>query len=119
MPVVLLASVGNAGGNDQEVESNRGTAVLTKTRQRTVRPPLYKVVLLNDDYTPMEFVVALLEQVFKMPRERAISLMLAIHTKGVGVAGVYTHEIAETKAHQVMTIARNHEHPLRCTIERE
>ena len=119
MPVVLLASVGNASGNDHEVESNRGTAVLTKTRQRTVRPPLYKVVLLNDDYTPMEFVVALLEQVFKMPRERAISLMLAIHTKGVGVAGVYTHEIAETKAHQVMTIARNHEHPLRCTIERE
>ena len=102
-----------------EDQNSAGTAVLTKPKETTERPPMYKVLLLNDDYTPMEFVVAVLEQVFLMQRDRAISLMLDIHNKGVGVAGVFTHEIAETKALQVMAIARSHEHPLRCTIEKD
>ncbi len=80
---------------------------------------MYKVVLLNDDYTPMEFVVAVLEQVFQMQRDRAIALMLAVHRTGVGVAGVFTHEIAETKANQVIRLAQINEHPLQCRIEKE
>ena len=112
-------AAGNTGPDGAEVGGNAGTSVLTKPKDKVERPPMYKVLLLNDDYTPMEFVVAILEQVFVMPRERAISLMLDIHNKGVGVAGVFSHEIAETKATQVMAIARNHEHPLRCTIERD
>ena len=100
-------------------DDGTGTAVLTKRKEKTKRAPLYKVLLLNDDYTPMEFVVAILEQVFRMPRDRAISLMLDVHKTGVGVAGVYVHEIAETKAAQVLSIAKSHEHPLQCTIEKE
>ncbi len=110
---------GNSDKQGDQFGNDAGTVVLTRPKEKTERPPMYKVLLLNDDYTPMEFVVAVLEQVFLMPRERAISLMLDIHNKGIGVAGVFTHEIAETKATQVMAIARSHEHPLRCTIEKE
>ena len=108
-----------AAAEDERGQDGVGTSVLTKPRDRTQRAPMYKVLLLNDDYTPMEFVVAVLEQIFAMQRDRAIALMLDVHRKGVGVAGVYTHEIAETKAAQVVAVARNHEHPLQCTIERE
>ena len=100
-------------------EDGTGTKVLTRRKEQTARVPMYKVLLLNDDYTPMEFVVAILEQVFHMPRSRAISLMLDVHKTGIGVAGVYVHEVAETKATQVLAIARSHEHPLQCTIEKE
>lgn len=109
----------NAAVKDGRGQDGAGTSVLTKPREKTQRAPMYKVLLLNDDYTPMEFVVAVLEQVFAMQRDRAIALMLDVHRKGVGVAGVYAHEIAETKAAQVVAIARNHEHPLQCTIEKE
>jgi ATP-dependent Clp protease adaptor protein ClpS len=84
---------------------------------KTKQPPLYQVVLLNDDYTPMEFVVDVLEKFFRMDRMRATGVMLEVHTKGKGVCGVYTFEIAETKVAQVMTYARQHQHPLLCTME--
>ena len=80
-------------------------------------PPLYRVVLLNDDYTPMEFVVEILETIFGMERTRATQVMLEVHTKGKGVCGVYNFEIAETKVAQVMGIAQQHQHPLLCTME--
>ncbi len=96
-----------------------GTSVLSRPESETERAPMYKVLLINDDYTPMEFVVAILEQIFMMSRDNAIALMLAVHNKGVGVAGVFPHEIAETKARQVIDLARKNQHPLMCTIEKE
>jgi ATP-dependent Clp protease adaptor protein ClpS len=93
--------------------------VATKTRAKTQRPSLYKVLLLNDDYTPMEFVVHVLERFFGKSREDATRIMLHVHQKGVGVCGVYTFEIAETKVAQVIEFARQSQHPLQCTMERE
>ena len=95
------------------------SGVATKTRARTQRPPLYKVLLLNDDYTPMEFVVHILERFFGMTHAQAFELMLVVHKKGVAVVGVFSHEIAETKVVQVMDFARRHQHPLQCTMEKE
>ena len=88
-----------------------------EARPKVKRPPLYRVVLINDDYTPMEFVVDILESVFSMERTRATQVMLEVHTKGKGVCGVYNYEIAETKVAQVMGIAKQHQHPLLCTME--
>ena len=93
--------------------------VATKTRTRTQRPSLYKVLLLNDDYTPMEFVVHVLERFFNKSREDATRIMWHVHQKGVGVCGVYTFEIAETKVTQVTEFARQNQHPLQCTMEKE
>jgi ATP-dependent Clp protease adaptor protein ClpS len=91
--------------------------VVEEARPKTKRPPLYQVVLLNDDYTPMEFVVDVLEQIFSLDRTNATRVMLEVHTRGKGVCGVYTYEIAETKVAQVTTYARQHQHPLLCTME--
>ncbi|MFN3233635.1 MAG: ATP-dependent Clp protease adapter ClpS [Alphaproteobacteria bacterium] len=96
-----------------------GTDVATKTRTKTEKPSLYKVLLLNDDYTPMEFVVHILERFFNKNREEATNIMLTVHQKGIGVCGVYTFEVAETKVTQVIDYARRHEHPLQCTLEKE
>ena len=93
--------------------------VVVKTRPKTQRPPLYKVLLLNDDYTPMEFVVHVLERFFGMNHAQAFEIMLTVHKKGLAVVGVFSHEIAETKVTQVMDFARQHQHPLQCTMERE
>ena len=95
------------------------TLLLERTRPKLKKPPLYKVVLLNDDYTPMEFVVHVLERFFNKNREEATRIMLHVHQKGVGVCGVFTYEIAETKVNQVMDFARRHQHPLQCTLEKE
>ena len=95
------------------------TAVVVETRPKTKRPPLYKVLLLNDDYTPMEFVVHVLERFFGMTHAQAFEIMLTVHKKGLAVVGVFSHEIAETKVGQVMDFARRHQHPLQCTMERE
>jgi ATP-dependent Clp protease adaptor protein ClpS len=95
------------------------TGLITRTRTKTQRPSLYKVLLLNDDYTPMDFVVYILEHFFNKPREEATRIMLHVHQKGVGVCGVYTYEVAETKVAQVMSFARQHQHPLQCTMEKE
>ena len=89
------------------------------TRQKTKKPPLYKVMLLNDDYTPMEFVVHVLERFFGMNHQQSFELMLTVHKKGMAVVGVFSHEIAETKVSQVMDLARQHQHPLQCTMEKE
>ncbi|WP_205859834.1 ATP-dependent Clp protease adapter ClpS [Cochlodiniinecator piscidefendens] len=95
------------------------TGVMTKTRTRTARPPLYKVMLLNDDFTPMEFVVHVLERFFGLNHAQAFEIMLTVHKKGLAVVGIFSHEIAETKVAQVMDAARQNEHPLQCTMERE
>lgn len=93
--------------------------VVLETRTRTQRPPLYKVMILNDDFTPMEFVVHVLERFFGLSHAQAFELMLTVHKKGVAVVGVFSYEIAETKVVQVMDFARRHQHPLQCTMEKE
>ena len=102
---------------DNEDDSDVGVA--TKTRTKTKKPPLYKVLLLNDDFTPMEFVVHILERFFGLTHAQAFEIMLTVHKKGVAVVGVFSHEIAETKVTQVMDFARQHQHPLQCTMEKE
>jgi ATP-dependent Clp protease adaptor protein ClpS len=103
--------------NDQDggAEGRTGTKTLTRTK----KPSLYRVLLLNDDYTPMEFVVYVLERFFQKSREEATTIMLHVHQNGVGVCGVFTYEVAETKVAQVLDLARRHEHPLQCTMEKE
>jgi ATP-dependent Clp protease adaptor protein ClpS len=90
---------------------------LEEARPKLKRPPLYRVVLLNDDYTPMEFVVEVLQKVFSLDRSTATRIMLEVHTKGKGICGVFTYEIAETKVAQVTGLAQQHQHPLLCTME--
>jgi ATP-dependent Clp protease adaptor protein ClpS len=96
-----------------------GTGVVLETRTRTQKPPLYKVMLLNDDYTPMEFVVHVLERFFGLTHSQAFEIMLTVHKKGLAVVGVFSFEIAETKVGQVMDFSRRHQHPLQCTMEKE
>lgn len=93
--------------------------VATKTKPNTQKPSMYKVLLLNDDYTPMEFVIQVLETFFNKNREEATRIMLHVHRKGVGLCGVYTYEVAETKVSQVMAAAKQAQHPLQCTMEKE
>ena len=93
--------------------------VLTKTKPKTAKPPLYKVLLLNDDFTPMEFVVVVLERFFGINNAQSVEIMLTVHKKGVAVVGVFSYEIAETKVTQVMDFSRQHQHPLQCTMEKE
>jgi len=95
------------------------SGLLTKTRPKTQRPPLYKVLLLNDDYTPMEFVVHVLQRFFGISHPQAVEIMMTVHRKGLAVVGVFSFEIAETKVTQVMDYARRNQHPLQCTMERE
>ncbi len=95
------------------------TDVLLKSRPRTQKPAMYKVLILNDDYTPMEFVVHVLERFFNKNQQEATEIMMHVHRKGVGVCGVFTYEIAETKVTQVMDFARANEQPLQCTMEKE
>jgi len=102
--------------HDNEEQGGYDLAV-EEAQPKVKQPPLYRVVLINDDYTPMEFVVDILESVFGMERTRATQVMLEVHTKGKGVCGVYNFEIAETKVAQVMSIAKQHQHPLLCTME--
>jgi ATP-dependent Clp protease adaptor protein ClpS len=99
--------------------SGPSSGVATKVRPKTKRPSLYKVLLLNDDYTPMEFVVHILEQFFNKAREEAVQIMLHVHRHGVGICGVFTYEVAETKVAQVIEFSRRHQHPLQCTMEKE
>ena len=96
-----------------------GTSVITRTRPQTKRPSMYRVLLLNDDYTPMEFVVHVLERFFNKDREAATRIMLHVHHHGIGECGVYTYEVAETKVTQVMDFARKHQHPLQCVMEKK
>ena len=102
----------------QQSDSDSGV-VLQEAQPKLKRPPMYKVVLLNDDYTPMEFVVHILETFFSLGREKATQVMLHVHTRGKGICGVYTKEIAETKMSQVNDYSKQNEHPLLCSIEEE
>jgi len=95
------------------------TAVITKTKPQTKRPSMYRVLILNDDYTPMEFVVHVLERFFGKDHEAATRIMLHVHHHGLGECGVYTYEVAETKVTQVMDFARKHQHPLQCVMEKK
>jgi ATP-dependent Clp protease adaptor protein ClpS len=104
---------GGSGGNGP------GTGVITKVKPRTKKPAMYKVVLLNDDYTPMEFVVIVLERFFGKSQEEATQIMLHVHRRGIGICGVYPYEIAETKVTQVIDFARKNEHPLQCMLEKD
>mgnify|MGYP002713263932 CR=1 FL=1 len=104
---------------DHDGDGDGDVGVKLDVRPKTKRPPLYKVLILNDDYTPMEFVVHVLERYFGMTHAQAVELMLTVHQKGLAVAGVYSHEIAETKVALVMDLAQRHQHPLQCTMEKE
>ncbi len=104
--------------NDQGDDGDSEIGVATKTRTKPKKPSQYKVLLLNDDYTPMEFVVAVLKRFFGMNMEEATRVMLHVHQKGVGVCGIFTYEVAETKVTQVMDAARENQHPLQCTLEK-
>ena len=108
-------SGGEGGGDNGDL---RGGTV-TKTEPKTKKPNLYKVLLLNDDYTPMEFVVFVLERFFNKQPDEANRIMMHVHQKGVGICGVFTYEVAETKVAQVMNFSRQHQHPLQCTMEKE
>lgn len=96
-----------------------GAGVATRTRSKTKEPTPYRVLLLNDDYTPMEFVVLVLQRYFRMDMEAATRVMLHVHQKGVGVCGTFSYEVAETKVTQVMDFARKHQHPLQCVMEKK
>ena len=104
--------------SDKPSRDNDGLAV-AETKPKLQRPKMYKVILLNDDYTPMEFVVMVLERFFCKRREDAVRIMLHVHQKGMGVCGVYTREVAETKVREVMEFSRENQHPLQCTMEPE
>jgi ATP-dependent Clp protease adaptor protein ClpS len=109
-----MADRKNPGG-----PSGPGASVITKTKPQTKRPSLYRVLLLNDDYTPMEFVVHVLERFFNKDVEAATQIMLHVHHHGIGECGVFTYEVAETKVTQVMDFARKHQHPLQCVMEKK
>ena len=104
---------------DKQGDHDPVTGVIIKAKPKTKKPSMYKVLMLNDDYTPMEFVVHVLERFFKMRREEASRIMLHVHRRGVGNCGVFTYEVAETKVNQVMDFARRHQHPLQCTLEKD
>lgn len=105
----------NGPGHDDDGD----TGLAVKTRATTKKPSMYKVLMLNDDYTPMEFVIYILERIFNKSQDQATDIMLHVHQKGVGLCGVFTYEVAETKAAQVMDLARHNQHPLQCTIEKD
>jgi ATP-dependent Clp protease adaptor protein ClpS len=110
----------NMASDDRSSDEGRGTGVgvATRTRSKTKKPQPYKVLMLNDDYTPMEFVVLCLQRFFRMSLEDATRVMLHVHQKGVGVCGIFSYEGAETKVTQVMDFARSQQHPLQCTLEK-
>ncbi|MCB9993988.1 MAG: ATP-dependent Clp protease adapter ClpS [Hyphomicrobiaceae bacterium] len=108
-----------AGPDRDESDGKFDSGLATKTRPKTKRPNLYRVLLLNDDYTPMEFVVGILKEVFNKDHETAWQIMMHVHQNGVGQCGVYPYEVAETKVMRVMDTARKNQHPLQCVMEKE
>ncbi|WP_370636543.1 ATP-dependent Clp protease adapter ClpS [Erythrobacter sp. SDW2] len=113
---IRMAGADDAQGGDGDGDSQVGIA--TKTRAKPKKPSQYKVLMLNDDYTPMEFVVMVLKRFFRMDLDQATRVMLHVHQKGVGVCGIFPYEVAETKVNQVMDFARQNQHPLQCTLEK-
>lgn len=116
------ASDQNTGNGDDDADANGNQtdgSVATKVRPKTKKPSMYKVLLLNDDYTPMEFVVAILESVFHKTRDESMQIMLHVHKKGVGICGVFPYEVAESKVTRVMDASRKSQHPLQCVMEKD
>ena len=107
-----------SAGKDDDADAGDTVGVATKTRAKPKKPSQYKVLMLNDDYTPMEFVVMVLKRFFRMDLEQATRVMLHVHQRGVGVCGIFPYEVAETKVNQVMDFARENQHPLQCTLEK-
>ncbi len=105
--------------NKRDADRGPTTGVVTRAKPKTKKPSMWKVLMLNDDYTPMEFVVYVLEHYFNKNAEEATRIMLHVHQKGIGVCGVYPYEVAETKVTQVMDFARQNQHPLQCTMEKD
>ncbi len=105
--------------DDDHAAGRPGIGVMTRSRTRPKKPAMFRVLLLNDDFTPMDFVVLVLEKFFSKNRQEATEIMLHVHRRGVGICGVYTYEVAETKVNLVMDFARKNEHPLQCTMEKE
>lgn len=118
-PKLFRLRMSHDQSGDDNFDKPNATGTLTKTRAKTKKPALYKVLLLNDDYTPMEFVVYVLEQYFSKTIEDATKIMFSVHQKGVGVCGIFPLEIAETKVAQVLELARINEHPLQCVMEKD
>lgn len=116
---IIMMADENPGKQPPDRELERQNSILLKTRTKTQKPGLYKVLLLNDDYTPMEFVIHILERFFNKNKHEATDIMLHVHRRGVGLCGVFTYEVAETKVNQVMDFARANEQPLQCTMEKE
>ena len=117
-PPLRIVAAGQDGGGDADRDQDTGTVVTERTADpKTEKPPLYKVILLNDDYTPMEFVVIVLMRFFRMNEEKAWQLMYAVHTTGSAVVGIFPRDIAETKSEQVNAFAQENDHPLRSTVE--
>lgn len=121
MPAVPALPAPKMSNDDNRNGAGSGpsTSVITKVKPKTKRPNLYRVLILNDDYTPMEFVVHVLERFFNKDAEAATKIMLHVHHHGIGECGVFTYEIAETKVTQVMDFARKHQHPLQCVMEKK
>ena len=118
-PRLLAVRAAEGGDDDAGVREGQGqVGIATRTRAKPKKPSLYKVLMLNDDYTPMEFVVMVLKRFFRMDLEQAPRVMLHVHQRGVGVCGVFPYEVAETKVNQVMDFARQNQHPLQCTLEK-
>ena len=115
---ILAAGPGKGGNDDGRDGGGTGLGIATRTRTRTKTPSPYKVLMLNDDYTPMEFVVHVLQTFFKMSVDDATRVMLHVHQRGVGVCGIFSYEVAETKVSQVIDCARQNQHPLQCTLEK-
>jgi ATP-dependent Clp protease adaptor protein ClpS len=115
----VRTNVASMSNRAHDPDSGTVGQVVTRPRDKTQKPSMYKVLLLNDDYTPMEFVVHVLERFFSKGQEDATRIMLHVHNHGVGICGVYTYEIAETKVTQVIDFARQHQHPLQCTMEKD
>ncbi|WP_296720927.1 ATP-dependent Clp protease adapter ClpS [Erythrobacter sp.] len=124
VPLLRLADLSRAAGDDGGKDEDGGDGggsqigIATKTRAKPKKPSQYKVLMLNDDYTPMEFVVLVLKRFFSMDLEQATRVMLHVHQRGVGVCGIFPYEIAETKVNQVMDFAKQNQHPLQCTLEK-
>ena len=116
MPDKKIHDSNHDGDND---DGGTGTGLLTRPEIKTKKPSMYKVLMLNDDYTPMEFVIHILQNFFKMTADEATEIMLHVHQRGVGICGIFTYDVAETKVNQVTAYARQNEHPLQCTLEKE
>ena len=118
LEAALRVLAADEDGDDGADKGGSQVGVATKTRTKPKKPSQYKVLMLNDDYTPMEFVVMVLKRFFGMDLEQATRVMLHVHQRGVGVCGIFPYEVAETKVNQVMDFARQNQHPLQCTLEK-